>query len=434
MGWAINLLLMKKADSKKVKLLTRFSMVNLMVMVAIFLFSSIILYELTKMILIREMDDDLSGIENKVRLYVNEFNKLPEAYPLDEERINFLLSLQQPTARSFELTQLYSYREKKMHNFRKLIFPLRFNNKWYQVTVAKPLEGMRHLSSALIKISLGTILLIIIISLFLNKILLRRLWRPFYQSMAIMRNFRLGKTVSLSFPPTAIEEFSFMNESLLLAAEKAELDYLLLREFTENASHEMQTPLSIIRSKLDMMIQEKDLSQKQSELASAAYAAIKRLSRLNQSLLLLAKIENQQFKNPVSINLAEKIEEKIVQFQELWQSRNVSVTCHLKQSSILMIPELLDILLNNLFSNASNHNITSGDILIELEQNHLVISNTGLGTALDKHRLFTRFYKESSNSNHNGLGLSIVQQISKVSSINIAYKFTGNRHAFILNW
>lgn len=434
MGWDTNSLLMKKADLKKVKLLTTFSTVNLLVMVAIFLFSSIVLYQLTKIILIREMDDDLSGIENKVKAYVNEFNKLPDAYPLDEERMNFVLSGQQPSIRSFELTQLYSNREKKMHNFRKLVFPLRFNNNWYRVTVAKPLEGMRHLSSALIKISLGTILIIIIISVFLNKILLRRLWSPFYESMSIMRNFRLGKTKSLDFPSTSIEEFSFMNESLSLATEKAELDYLLLREFTENASHEMQTPLSIIRSKLDMMIQEKDLSEKQSELAKVAYSSIKKLSRLNQSLLLLAKIENQQFTNIQTIDLKKIVEEKIEQFQELWQNQQIAVQYELQESKIPISPELLDSLLNNLLSNASNHNIPCGKILIELEQRQLTISNTGLPFSLDEKRLFMRFYKESVNSNHNGLGLSIVKQISKISSITTSYQFTGKLHSFILNW
>jgi signal transduction histidine kinase len=425
---------MKKEGPKKVKLLTKFSMYNLMVMVAIFLFSSIILYQLTKIILIREMDDDLAGIENKVIAYVTEFKKLPEVYPLDEERMNIVATGQQTTLRSFELTQLYSYREKKMHNFRKLIFPLRFNNNWYRVSVAKPLEGMRHLSSALIKISLGTILLFILIAVFLNKILLQRLWEPFYASMAIVRNFRLGKTTSLNFPATQINEFAFMNESLLLATQKAELDYLLLREFTENASHEMQTPLSVIRSKLDMMIQDKELSERQSELARGAYASIKKLSRLNQSLLLLAKIENQQFSNIQKINLKQKLEEKIVQFQELWHNHDITVKYDGIESDISMSPELLDILLNNLLSNAINHNIPSGKILIDLEHKQLTIRNTGQQVSLDEKRLFMRFYKESVNSNHNGLGLSIVKQISKISSINTIYQFTGKMHCFSLKW
>ncbi len=426
-------MLMKKSAKRNMKLLTKYSLVNLMVMVVIFLVSSMVLYRFAKVILIREMDDDLGGIENKVTLYVKQYNALPQGYPLDEEKINFTITGEK-TERSSELIQLYSDREKKMHNFRKLVFPLWFNNNWYKVTVAKPLEGMHHLSNALTTISLTTILVTILIFIVLNSFVLQRLWRPFYESMNIMRNFKLGKTKALSFPKTSIDEFSFMNESLLVATQKAEQDYLLLKEFTENASHEIQTPLSIIRSKLDMLIQEKDLSQKQSELAKEAYAAIKKLSRLNQSLLLLAKIENQQFNNIQQMNLKEKIEEKIVQFQELWQSHNFTVTYTLQESYLLISPDLLDILLNNLFSNASNHNTPSGYIFIELWQNKFMISNTGPGSSLNEQRLFTRFYKASVNSNHNGLGLSIIRQISKVSSANIIYQFNDGRHSFIVNW
>jgi Signal transduction histidine kinase len=90
-----------------------------------------------------------------------------------------------------------------------------------------------------------------------------------------MRHLKLGNTRDLHFPATTTEEFAFMNESLGMAARKAEQDYLLLKEFTENASHELQTPLSIIRSKLEILIQDEDLSHRQSEIVSSAFAAIK---------------------------------------------------------------------------------------------------------------------------------------------------------------
>jgi len=425
---------MKKRSEKEIALLTRYSLINFPILVGTFLVSSLVLYLSTKVILIREMDGDLGGIEQNIRSYVIHHDALPDLYPLDEEKISFKPTGRQQTERSFELLQMYSNREKKMHNFRKLEFPLFFHDAWYQVSVAKPLEGMRHLSSALINISLITILLTILLSIVINRLVLQRLWKPFYAAMNVMRNFKLGKTESPVFPATKIREFAFMNKSLLEATEKAEQDYLLLKEFTENASHEIQTPLSIIRSKLDMMIQESDLSRSQSELAKGAYSAVKKLSRLNQSLLLLAKIENGQFDNSHQIDLREKVEEKIAQFHELWGSRDIRSSHRLQDSRLLISPELLDVLLNNLFSNATNHNIPSGAISIMLEQQQLIISNTSATGPLDKKRLFRRFYKESVNSNHNGLGLSIVKQISKVSSIHTDYAYTDGLHYFMLSW
>ncbi|MBS1669640.1 MAG: HAMP domain-containing histidine kinase [Bacteroidetes bacterium] len=416
------------------KLLTRFSLINLLVMVLIFFVSSLVIYELFQAILIKEMDGDLGGIEKKVKNYIAQYHSLPEGYPLDEEKISFEPTGQQIVDSSSNTVLLYSEREKKMHNFRQRIFPLKLNNIWYRVAVAKPIEGIHHLSRAIIRISLVTILVTILVVVLLNSIMLRRLWKPFYASLGIMRNFKLGRTASLNFPSTKVEEFAFMNESLLLATQKAEQDYLLLKEFTENASHEMQTPLSIIRSKLDVLIQEKGLSEKQGELAKGAYAAIRRMSRLNHSLLLLAKIENHQYAHTEEIALKEKLEEKINQFQELWQSHRISTSFSIQETNIHINPELMEALLNNLFSNASNHNIAGGSILIELQANRLSIGNTGHSGALDEKRLFTRFYKESINSNSNGLGLSIIKQIAKVSSITIDYRFQNNLHSFILSW
>ena len=416
------------------KLLNKFSLINLLLMIFIFIVSSIIIYNLTQVILLREIDNDLVGIEEKINNYVSKNQIFPIGNPLDEERLIFQKTGIIKPNRNVTLIKLYSAREKKMHNFREITFPLFFNKQWYRVTIAKPLEGVHHLSKALLIVSLITILATILISLFLNRLYLRRLWQPFYESMSIMRNFKIGSNESLIFPRTNIEEFSFMNESLSIASEKAKQDFLLLKEFTENASHEMQTPLSIIRSKLDVLIQDKNLSEKQSELVQSSYASIKKLSRLNQSLLLLTKIENQQFDLKNQIDLKAKITQKINQFSELWDSYLIKSHIELNESCINMSPELLDILLNNLFSNAINHNITPGFIQIELNKRAFIIQNKGINDKLDDTRLFSRFYKASINSSSNGLGLSIVSQICKVSKIDLIYTFQSDLHSFSLSW
>ncbi len=403
-------------------------------MVAIFIASSLLLYKFNQLILIREMDAGLTGVQKKVQEYVKKHNAFPEGFPLDEVEVSFISTGSRKIKRTSELTQMFSQRENKIHNFRELDFPLWFNKKWYKVTIAKPIEGLHHISRALITISISTILFIILIWILLNSLLLRRLWRPFYESMKSMRNFKLGENSSLYFPKTSTSEFSFMNESLLLSTAKATQDYLLLKEFTENASHEMQTPLSIIRSKLDMMIQEEGLSQKQSVLAKEAYSSIKKLSRLNQSLLLLAKIENHQFGSKEEMNLTKKVEEKIEQFRELWQNNQITITSELNESFYFINPELLDILLNNLFSNASNHNIPGGFIKINLSKDKLTVRNSGPLKPLDKNKLFTRFYKTPINSNSNGLGLSIIKQITKASGINVSYDYYENTHLFIVTF
>ena len=86
------------------------------------------------------------------------FNHFPAGNPLDEEKMNIQPTGNQPVQRNIQMLLLYSDREKKMHNFRQSVFPLRINNTWYKVTIAKPVGGLHHLSTALIRITLITIL------------------------------------------------------------------------------------------------------------------------------------------------------------------------------------------------------------------------------------------------------------------------------------
>lgn len=417
------------------KLFAKYSRVNLLTVIGVFLLSGFVFYYLVNYILVREMDADLAGIREKVIAYVSKYQGFPQGHPLDEEQISYLpVANLDSTSSVFRLVTLYSSREQKMHNFRQIEFPLRLNGISYKVIVAKPLEGLHHLSRFIVIVSLSTILVTIIAALLINRFLLRRLWQPFYDTIDAMRHFKLGRNQDLHFPGTTIDEFAFMNKQLKYATEKAEHDYLLLKEFTENASHELQTPLSIIRSKLDLLIQQEELSQRQSEIVQSAYAAIKKLSRLNQSLLLLTKIGNHQFNQTGSVDLKEKVEEKLLQFQELWQTNQVQVTSRLEAASVQASPELIDILLNNLFSNASNHNIPRGSIDIFLQPQSVTVRNTGATTPLDPTRLFRRFYKGEQHTGHNGLGLSIIKQICEVSAITPTYRFDDGRHEFTLSW
>ena len=415
------------------KLSEKYLRINLLVMLGIFLLASVAFYWLVKFVLIRELDADLDGVAAQFKEYVAQHGSFPQPYSLDEVHVSYSKETA-PTEKTYSSITLYSNREKKMHNFRQLAFDMQLNGVMYKVVVAKPLEGLHHVYRALLMVSICTVLVIIITIILINRLVLSRLWRPFYETINAIRNFKLGGTASILFPTTNIDEFGFMNSSLQEATEKAEKDYLLLKEFTENASHELQTPLSIIRAKLDLLIQDDGLSQRQSEITRSAYGAVKKLSRLNQSMLLLAKIENRQFKNVEEISLKERLEEKLEQFHELWQSREIRVESRMEEATIKANPELIDVLLNNLLSNASNHNIPCGSIDIVLQRNRLVISNAGHPQPLDKSRLYHRFYKIAQYSSRNGLGLSIVKQICEVSSITPSYSFVNNKHFFELDW
>jgi signal transduction histidine kinase len=225
-----------------------------------------------------------------------------------------------------------------------------------------------------------------------------------------------------------------MNKHFYMAAENAVRDYKILKEFSENASHEIQTPLAIIHTKLDLLVQQENLTEIQSELIQTVYHSVNKLSTLNKSLLLLAKIDNRQFYKNSDIFLDEVLKNKVNDFQDFWQSKGIAYSVNLEQTLIQTNNELLEILLNNIFSNATRHNIENGSIDILLNNKILQISNSGPSTPLDPERLYKRFYKELPAGENNGLGLSIIKEICTVSAVEINYSYKDERHLFSLTW
>ncbi len=412
------------------KLFTKYTRVNLLATIVIFLLSVVAFYFAIRFIVIEQVDSDLRIEEREIETYVKEHNALPEPIPVKDQKISYSPSGDHSHKKRFTTIAIKGERD----SFRILQFGITVNEKNYMATVAKSLEGTDNLANSILLISLATILLIMGTSLVINRVLLKRLWKPFYSSLDVLKNFRVDKKQSLNFPSTQIDEFTFMNHTIQKTTNQAQQEYSLLKEFTENASHEMQTPLAIIRSKLDLLIQDENLSEDQSKTMQSAYSAIEKLSRLNQSLLLLAKIENNQFAETTNINLKQKLEEKLDAFHELWQNQGISVSSSLADATVSLNNELTDILLNNLLSNATRHNFSNGCIKIVLREKTLEVSNSSKEKELNSQQMFLRFFSQDKKSRYNGLGLSIIKQICDVSGFTIRYLFTGNEHRFILSW
>ena len=415
------------------KLFTRYNRVNLTLTAILLVLSAAAYYLVINRILIHELDEELDDYKQKVESFASSSGNLPEKGVMEDLVVKYEPA-RELVAQHYSTVKQYDPDEHKMENFRQLIYTQQAGNNLYRVTIAKPLEGFRLLRKTIVYSTLGILAIIILVSLLVNHLLLKRLWHPFYDSIRAVRDFRLHGKNPPSFPKTKIEEFDFMNRNLDNVLNNARTDYQLLKEFTENASHEIQTPLAIIRSKLDLLIQDESLSESQGKILDSAYVAIRRISKLNQSLLLLAKIENNQFTEVEAIDVKQELEEKIGQFLELLQDNHIKITTDLQPGYIRANRELVDILLNNLLGNSIVHNSPEGTVVVELAANRLTISNTGVERELDKSRLFRRFYKGEQHTHHNGLGLSIVKQICEDTGISINYNFANGLHVFSLEW
>ena len=212
--------------------------------------------------------------------------------------------------------------------------------------------------------------------------------------------------------------------------EKAVKDYLSLKDFTDHASHEMQTPLAVVNSKLDILIQDPALSEKNLQHLQGIYNAIDKMSKLSQSLLLLTKIDNKQFSVSREVDIQLTVKNKLEELGEWILEKSLVINNRINDLHITMNPQLADMLISNLVTNAIRHSEPHGHILLQSGKNIFIISNPGR-TALDKHRIFDRFWK-TEHSDGTGLGLAIVKRICDQYGFSLKYEFKDGDHFFTI--
>lgn len=222
-----------------------------------------------------------------------------------------------------------------------------------------------------------------------------------------------------------------MLENLIAEARK---EYRLLRTFADNASHEIQTPLAIIFSKLDRLSQHPSLDANMAEAIQDARDATIRLSKLNRHLLLLTKLDNRQFPLDENISLPEIIRHQISQMEELFQARDLAIKKELTSSLNLKGNRFLtETLITNLLSNALRYATSHTTVNLHLNEVKLEIINKGDEFPFEKEKLFTRFQKGDTSTGI-GLGLAIVHEICALSGWKVEYEYQEGRHIFMVRF
>lgn len=304
----------------------------------------------------------------------------------------------------------------------------------YKIIVQNSLVNSQDLIKSIVLIIAILLLLIITGMLFINRILSQKLWRPFDHTLKQIQKFRVDNPQPMKLRTSGIDEFNSLNKAITTLADNNRQLFFLQKEFTENASHEMQTPLAVLQGKLDLLMQTNPITNEQALLISELSDASSRLSRLNKTLLLLTKIENNQFAEKESVSLADIIEKTLLQFTPAMESKGISLQKELEPIDLRMNKTLAEILFNNLYSNAIRYNIPEGKIMIKLSREAVCISNTGAPTPLDPDKVFQRFYKSSTDKNSIGLGLEIVHKICTLNGFGLQYTFSNGMHRFRINF
>lgn len=316
--------------------------------------------------------------------------------------------------------------------YRELNSVVNINGIGYKINVKKDLVENQDLIQAIVAVQIILFLVFLLGIILLSNYLAKKIWNPFYFLISKLKIFKIDNEKPIEILNTDITEFNELNQSVRKLTEKNIEIYKAQKEFTENASHEIQTPIAVIKSKLDLLAQDPMLTKSQANIISKIDNNINLITKLNRNLLLLAKIENRQFPKKDTIFIDEILNETKASFDELLTIKQIQYTSEISKGEfILSNSQLIQSLFYNLLSNAIKYNVKNGTIKVFLKNNFFEITNTGSNLPLPKEKIFQRFYKQSSQIESYGLGLAIVKKTCEALGLEINYHFNEpNLHSF----
>ena len=305
--------------------------------------------------------------------------------------------------------------------------------RYHELTVSTPSIEKDDLRDAIqmwiIFLYVALLFCIIIISVWV----FYRNMRPLYVLLHWLDGYQTGKRNKPLSNDTQITEFRKLNEAAIRYVERTEQMFEQQKQFIGNASHEIQTPLAICRNRLEMLMEDDSLSEKQLEELMKTHQTLEHITKLNKSLLLLSKIENGQFTDTVQVEVNKLLRQYLEDYKEVYQYREIITSIEEEGVFYLTINETLAVvLLTNLLKNAFVHNMDGGHIRIVITPHSVMFCNTGAAQPLDARRIFERFYQGKKKEGSTGLGLAIADTICKMQALRLCYEYKSGEHCFTL--
>lgn len=420
------------------KLLKRVLKSYLIYSAVILLISIPLSYFVTRALCLQDVDEALQNRKQEAIAQIQAHPEMLNSLPWNDFTKNTTIYPPVNTGQNDKIIIASRYNQISEENepYRVLHSFIRVNKQVYPITLRISLIDIEDLIQGVVLTS--TLLIVLILGgLFLiNRRQSKKIWQPFYQILNQLKAFNLDQKPNLKFTQTNISEFEELQQSILALSGRVYNTYLQQKEFTGNAAHELQTPLAAIQAKLELLIQDKDLTEKQSSLLQPMAETVIKMTRLNKALLLLTKIDNQQFIDKENIQVASLIKKLLMQSQYKADFREIKIETNYDDFTIRANTTLIEILLSNLINNALRYSTAKGILSINVANGCVEIKNDGLPLPFSEDKLFQRFQKgsHSGTSSGNGLGLAIVKKICDTCNYTISYNYLENKHIFTLNF
>ncbi len=324
----------------------------------------------------------------------------------------------------------------RMENHLKVRAIRSIDGKSYDITLIGLIIESDDIVDAVTESLVKTYLILFAVILPIGGLFSFFLLKPFRLTLQKIKDFSLkNPDKDQSFPRSSVPEFKKLNLFLEEMTQKVTHDYSALKEFSENASHELQTPIAIALSKLEVLLDNDNLTPDQMDQIGQIQSALKRMSNLSSSLGILTKIGNQEFDSVEEVNLSQTLQGILEEFSELISLKTLTLDVQIQRNVVIKTDKsLLELMLSNLINNSIRHNLKDGFIEVKLNPEELVICNSGENLDLDPNQLFDRFKKPNQSNQSIGLGLAIVKQVCERNGFEIGYVQADKKHRILVKF
>ncbi|MBX2816422.1 MAG: HAMP domain-containing histidine kinase [Saprospiraceae bacterium] len=360
-----------------------------------------------------ENDLDVSRM-NGTRVQIREVHDLEPSDPIYTDTLAMHPHLNQMEM----MRKLYSVREVNGHKF--------------EVAITDVIVEDSDIYESVVKIITRLFVLLALALLIGGVIISRFLMNPFNETLSAIDSFAVKDLAPVNLPKSSTKEFKQLNTFVKNMTERARSEYQALKSFSENASHELQTPLAIAKGKLDLLLEGQTLTEEQYKNILSAQNSLSRISKLGRSLSILTKMDNQEFDPSETTDVSNLVNDSLEDFRELFDLKKLNLRSYISPKVTAKLNKHLGtILINNLLHNAIRHNIEGGEVEVTLTENELRVENSGAKPEKPRTHMFSRFSKDDGTSESSGLGLAIVKEICDYHRLAVDYTYNG-KHQLVV--
>ncbi|WP_449435575.1 sensor histidine kinase [Pedobacter steynii] len=320
--------------------------------------------------------------------------------------------------------------EDNEEEYQILTADLVFEGTRYELELGETMAAVSQLEHTISVFTFFILLAAVILTLITDLAFTQFLLAPFYRIIDQKLN-RVNDPINFNYEPikTTTEDFKILDNSISILMNKIATLFLTEKEFIANVSHELLTPISVLNTRLENLLNDEQLTQEGENKLFACLKTLSRLKSIINSLLLISKVENNQFNKPDLISIKDTVTEVYEELEHRLLMMKLKVNINLPEDyNFTGNRSLLHTLISNLVSNAIKYNVQSGLINIygnkEIDGFHLYIADTGQGMNPEEVKnAFVRFEKfQSKKEDSYGLGLAIAKSIAAFHQIIVDIK------------